>query len=88
MIKIIMYGSNACGDCLDAIKVLDEMNAQYTYIEFSESTINLKRFLKLRDTNPLFDEVKKAGNIGIPCFLLSDGAVTLDLQEVTNKLTQ
>ena len=56
--KIIMFGTNACKDCLEAVKALDERNADYMYLEFSESTANLKRFLKLRDTEPLFDEVK------------------------------
>ena len=53
--KIIMFGTNACKDCLEAVKALDERNADYMYLEFSESTANLKRFLKLRDTEPLFD---------------------------------
>ena len=56
------------------------------YLEFSESTANLKRFLKLRDTEPLFDEVKERGAIGVPCFKLEDGTLTLDLQEVLDKL--
>ena len=84
--KIIMYGTNACPDCVEAVKELDKKNADYMYMEFSESTANLKRFLKLRDTEPLFEEVKKAGAIGVPCFKLSDGTLTLSLEEVLEKL--
>ena len=84
--KIIMFGTNACKDCLEAVKALDERNADYMYLEFSESTANLKRFLKLRYTEPLFEEVKKKGAIGVPCFKLEDGTLTLDLQEVLDKL--
>ena len=84
--KIIMFGTNACKDCVEAVKALDERQADYMYMEFSESTANLKRFLKMRDTEAIFDEVRKAGNIGVPCFKLSDGTLTLSLDEVLAKL--
>ena len=42
--------------------------------------------LKLRDTEALFDEVKEKGNIGIPCFQLEDGTLTLDLEEVLRRV--
>lgn len=84
--KIIMFGTNACPDCIEAVKVLDARNADYMYLEFSESTANLKRFLKLRDTESIFDEVKKKGGIGVPCFKLSDGTLTLSLEDVLAKL--
>ena len=35
-------------------------------------------FLKLRDSSPAFDDARKNGYIGIPCFVLEDGTVTLD----------
>ena len=84
--KIILFGTNACPDCVEAVKILEEKNAQYTYLEFSESTANLKRFLKLRDTESIFDDVKKNGKIGVPCFKLSDGTLTLNLNDVLEKL--
>lgn len=84
--KIIMFGMNACPDCVEAVKVLDEKKADYMYLEFSESTANLKKFLKLRDTEALFDEVKAGGMIGVPCFKLQDGTLTLSLQEVLDKI--
>ena len=84
--KIIMFGTNACPDCIEAVKVLDEKNADYMYLEFSESTANLKRFSKLRDTESIFEEVKAKGVIGVPCFKLSNGTLTLSLEEVLAKL--
>ena len=84
--KIIMFGTNACPDCIEAVKALDEKKADYMYLEFSESTANLKRFLKIRDTERIFDEVKAKGAIGVPCFKLSDGTLTLSLEEVLEKL--
>jgi glutaredoxin-related protein len=32
----------------------------------------MKRFLKIRDTNPLYIPVKEAGNIGIPTVVIDD----------------
>lgn len=83
--KVIMYGTNACPDCINAENTLKENNIQYLYLDWTNSIGNLKRFLKLRDTNPLFDDAKKTGSVGIPCFQLEDGTLTLDLEEVLNK---
>ena len=35
--------------------------------------MNLKRFLKYRDTRPEFNTIKEAGKIGIPCIVINDG---------------
>ena len=74
MIKI--YGMNTCPDCTyveDQVKG----NSRYEIIDIGQHVRNLKTFLKLRDRNPVFDEAKKYGAIGIPCFVLEDGTVTL-----------
>lgn len=84
--KIVMFGMDACPDCAEAKKELDAVQADYLYQEIGESTANMKRFLKLRDKEALFDQVKADGKIGVPCFKLSDGTLTLNLQEVLQKL--
>ena len=42
---------------------------------------NLKQFLDLRDNNPAFDEAKKIGDLGVPCYVLEDGTVTLSSKD-------
>lgn len=84
--KLIVYGTNACPDCVEAIQKLDEKKADYVYLEFSNNMPNLKRFLKLRDTEAIFDAVKEQGRVGVPCFKLEDGTLTLDLEEVLDKI--
>ena len=84
--KSVMFGMDACPDCTEAKKELDAVQADYLYQEIGESTTNMKRFLKLRDKETLFDQVKADGKIGVPCFKLSDGTLTLNLQEVLQKL--
>ncbi len=35
--------------------------------------LNLKKFLKYRDTSPEFDEIKAAGRVGLPCIVINGG---------------
>lgn len=74
MLKI--YGSMLCPDCVQCRKDLDAAGVEYEYLVFSDSLLNLKEFLKLRE-RPLFDEIKAAGGIGIPCIVEEDGRVFL-----------
>lgn len=75
MLKI--YGSMLCKDCVQCRKDLDAAGVAYEYTDFAENLSALKEFLAIRDTNPLFEDVKKAGGIGIPCIVLEDGSITL-----------
>lgn len=76
MLKI--YGTMICPDCVEIVKLYGSRGIAFTFLDFSESTQNLKDFLKIRDQNPLFDPVKAEGNIGIPCIVSEDGTVSLD----------
>lgn len=76
MLKI--YGSMLCPDCVACRKALDEKKIPYEYLDFADSLINLKQFLKIRDTSLAFQKVKEEGRIGIPCIIREDGSVTLE----------
>lgn len=78
MLKI--YGSMLCPDCAACTQELDKAGVEYEYLDFGESLLHLKEFLKLREL-PDFDEARKNGSIGIPCILREDGSVTLDWNE-------
>lgn len=78
MIKI--YGMKSCPDCV-AIDKQVEGDSRYQVIDIGEHVGLLKEFLRLRDNNPVFDEAKKKGYAGIPCFVLEDGTVTLNPEE-------
>ena len=74
MIKI--YGMDTCPDCtfLDA---QIEGKEQYVKVNIGSHVKALKEFLRLRDSSPAFNHVKRVGAIGIPCFVLEDGSVSL-----------
>ena len=74
-----IYGTDLCPDCVAAKKILDEKNIPYDYVDITKNIADLKAFMRLRDTSPAFDAVKKAGNIGVPAFVLEDGEIRLEL---------
>lgn len=79
MIKI--YSMNTCPDCTylyDQIKG----NDKFEVIDIGSHVKLLKEFIAIRDTNPLFDDVKFNGSLGIPCFVLEDGTVTITPEDV------
>ncbi len=57
-------------------------NPQFEIIDISQHVRNLKQFLTLRDSHPAFVEAKKVGDVGIPCYVLEDGTVTLSSEDV------
>ena len=69
MIKI--YGMETCPDCTYVYEVID----------IGQHVRDLKAFLRLRDHHPAFDEAKSVGAVGIPCFVLEDGTVTLNPED-------
>lgn len=79
MLKI--YGSMLCPDCVECRADLDNAGVAYEYLDFSDKLRNLKEFLALRDSEPVFDAVKQRGSIGIPCIVTDDGRITLDWEE-------
>ena len=54
---------------------------EFEFLDFADSLLNLKEFLKIRDENALFDAVREKGSIGIPAIVKEDGSVTLDWEE-------
>lgn len=75
-----IYGTDLCPDCVAAKKILDEKNIPYDYVDITKDIADLKAFMRLRDTSPAFDAVKKAGNIGVPAFVSEDGEIRLELE--------
>lgn len=77
-----LYGTNQNSACLEAFKRLDEAGVSYEFIDITASEENLREFLNLRDKEERFLDVKKCGDIGIPCYLLDDMTVTFDTDRV------
>ena len=78
MIKI--YGMPSCPDC-SFVERQAEGRKGYEVIDIGSHVRLLKEFLRLRDSSPVFDDARRHGRAGIPCFVLDDGRVTLVPEE-------
>ena len=79
MLKV--YGMKICPDTVECCEALTRAGVEYEFLDFAEKTANLKAFLKLRDSSPLFDSVRQEGGIGIPCIQREDGSITFNWEE-------
>lgn len=79
MIK--MFVMQTCPHC-EYVEKQVEGNTRFEVIDIGKHVRNLKQFLDLRDTHPAFDEAKRIGDVGIPCYVLEDGTVTLSSSDV------
>ncbi len=79
MIK--MFVMHTCPDC-EYVERQVEGNPNFEVIDIGKHVRNLKKFLDLRDSHPAFDEAKAIGDVGIPCYVLEDGTVTLYSKDV------
>lgn len=50
----------------------------YIAVNIGEHIRYLSAFMKLRDTNPVFDRMKEIGDVGVPAFVFEDGRVSID----------
>lgn len=78
MIKI--YGMESCPDCT-YVEEQAKGSDKYEVIDIGRDVKQMKAFLRMRDNDRAFDKAKKAGAVGIPCFVLEDGTVTLIPEE-------
>lgn len=77
---ILIYGMPSCPDCA-ILKPQIEGNPKYKFIDIGKNVLDLHSFLDLRDYEPALSSCAKEGKIGIPCFVLENGTVTLVPEE-------
>lgn len=77
MIKV--YSMPSCPDCAF---LKDQYDERFEVIDIGSHVKLLKEFMAIRDNNPLFEELKKDGKLGIPCFQMEDGTITLKPEDV------
>lgn len=79
MLKI--YGSKLCPDCVACKNALDANGMSYDFVDITDSMKNLKEFLKQRDTNPVFEDARANGYVGIPALVPENDNITLDWEK-------
>jgi len=79
MIKI--YGMITCPDCSYLLDQISGLEDKYEYIEIGDHVLKMKEFLRIRDSKDnaeIFKDIKATGGVGIPCFVLENGLISLD----------
>ena len=84
--NITVIGSHLCPDTLYALNRLSEAKAEIDFKNLSASLSDRKAYLALRESDPVYADIRENGGIGILCFILEDGTVTRDLEPVLKSL--
>lgn len=81
MKKVIIYGSKHWPGCEPAKEYLSEKGIKVIYRDITDSMMNLKLFLKLRDTREEFQAIKAKDQVGLPCIVIGrDQEITFDYE--------
>lgn len=86
MMKV--YGADICIDCRNYKAIKESRGFEAEYVDITENTLNLREFLKIRDNEAIFEQVKEHHGIGIPLFVREDGAKTFDMNEAFSWIGQ
>ena len=84
MIKV--YGSKFCPDCVNCELNFKTYGIEFEYFDINEGLRNLKKFLILRDSEPVFERLKAIHDIGIPACVDEDGTVFTDWESYVGRL--
>ena len=83
---IKVYGSNTCPGTLRYLQVLTQNGVMPVFVNVTGSIALLKEFVKLRDTHPIFEELRGTDRVGFPVIQLEDGTYTRDVNSVLDSL--
>ncbi|WP_251389358.1 glutaredoxin [Mediterraneibacter agrestimuris] len=80
--KITVIGSHLCPDTLYALNKLSAAGIEVSFKDILSCHADLMSYLLLRDNSEVYAEIRGNERLGVPCFVLEDGTVTLDINEI------
>lgn len=78
----IFYGMDDCSGCQAAKAAFAEAGVKYEFRAIGERVTWMKEFLAYRDHEPMFEEIRKEGRIGIPFFVTDKGELSHDVEKM------
>ena len=69
-------------------EVLSQYQVKFLYVDICESVGKLKLFLKLRDTEEAFADVRREHRAGVPCLVIDDVPYLVQGPEHAKKLIE
>ena len=80
--KITVIGSHLCPDNLYALNRLSGAGAEIDFKDILSCHAVLQDYLEIRESSPLYEEIRGTRRLGIPCFVREDGTMTLNLNDI------
>lgn len=85
---LTIYGTKQCRFCVACKKAFDEQGVKYEFVELLDDLQLLKKFINIRDTNPVYDGIQGSGKLGIPLIMTEEGKYTREWEQfLPNKIT-
>ena len=80
--KVTVIGSHLCPDTLYALHRLAAAGAEVDFKDILSGHAALQDYLQLRESSPLYAEIRGTRRLGVPCFVQEDGTPTLDISDI------
>jgi len=80
--KITVIGSHLCPDTLYALNRLSGADIEVSFQDILSCHEALQNYLQLRETEPLYADIRGTRRLGVPCFVREDGSITRDLNDI------
>lgn len=80
--KVTVIGSHLCPDTLYALGQLTAAGVEADFQDILSCHGILQDYLQIRESSPLYEEIRGTRRLGIPCFVKEDGTMTLDLKDI------
>ena len=80
--KVTVIGSHPCPDTLYALHQLAAAGAEVEFKDILSCHTALQDYLQIRESSPLYAEIRGTRRLGVPCFVQEDGSLTLDLHDI------
>ncbi len=82
--KVTVIGSHLCPDTLYALNRLAGAGAgaEVEFKDILSCHAALQDYLQIRESSPLYAEIRGTRRLGVPCFEREDGTLNLDLNDI------
>ena len=78
---LTIYGTKQCRFCVECKSAFDEQGVDYTFVELLDDLQILKKFINVRDTNPVYDGIQGSVKLGFPLIKTEEGIYTRDWKQ-------
>lgn len=82
MDKHTFFFTPLCPQCPPFMEELKRLNIEVNMIDITESIVNLKQFIKLRDKHEAFNTIKENGFVGIPLLITTKNQFIFSIEEL------